>query len=125
MILPDPIDPQIGPCVAFPDKSRPFQQFDRGFIMRQAGSFDPVQPERGEGVDGHCPDGGGHQALPGVWRADPISERPRLHNAALDLPESEASRKHIIVTKDKERVGFVVGDLLMVPADTTPERGAG
>jgi hypothetical protein len=33
MVLPDPIDPQIGPRVALPGKSRPFQQFLRGFVM--------------------------------------------------------------------------------------------
>jgi hypothetical protein len=63
--------------------------------------------------------------LPGVWRADPISKRCRLHNTALDLPESQASRQHIIVTKDQERVGFIAGDFLMVSLNPATERGAG
>ena len=125
MILPDPIDPQIGPRVAFPGESRSFKEFRRGFIMRQARGFDPVQTERGESVHGNCPDRGGHYALPGVWRAGPISKRCRLHNTALDLPESQASRQHIIVTKDQERVGFIAGDFLMVSLNPAPERGAG
>jgi hypothetical protein len=84
-----------------------------------------MEPERGESVAGHCSDRDRHEALPGMWRADPISEHRRLHDAASDLPQTETTDKPmIVITKDQERVGFVVGDLLLIVAQSAPERGA-
>src|SRR5205807_7943938 len=98
----------------------------RGFVMGQARGFDPMQPERGESVADRCPERERHEALPGIWLADPVSEYGCLHDAASDLPQSETADKSIIVVaKDQERVGFVVGDLLLIVAQSAPEGGAG
>src|SRR6476661_3817524 len=80
MVLPDAVNSQIAARQAFALESRLLEKLDRGRIGRKAGRLEPVQLERVEDERNDGADAGGHIALVGVVRADPIAERAGLRD---------------------------------------------
>ena len=117
MVLPEPVDPQIGPRQPFPLEADALQQPDRRTIMRQTGRLDSVQTQGGEGIARHRPDRSRHQSLARVGHAHPVAKRRRLGDTALDLPERQtADELLVLIAKDEKGIGLVVRHFLQIAA---------
>src|SRR5262245_34293241 len=125
MVLPDAVDAQILPGIAFAGESRLLQQPHGGRIGGNACGFDAVQAQGAEREGQQGAHRRRHMAAPGVRLAHPISEAPRLRDAAAHVGQSEAAQQHLIAAaENEERIRLIAALVFGVAAQTAPERRA-
>ena len=126
MILPAPGNAQKALGIAFAFKAAARQKPHGGFVARQAGSLNAVQPQRAEAM-GH---GGthrlGHVTLAGKGFADPIAEACGVGVAAPDVDEAQAAHERPVMAAENEiAIGFVVPRQIATPAHPGAKRRRG
>src|SRR3954471_639185 len=124
MILPAAVDAEILPGIAFALEAGLFQQLHGRRVGRNAGRFQPVQPngverERDQGAN-RCR----HIALPGEWKPDPIAETAGLRDAAADISKGEAPDQHVVAAAEDEKwirlIGAQILGIALEPASEGP-----
>src|ERR1700722_19705699 len=85
MVLPDAVDAEIFARITLAHEADIFQEPDRSGIGRDAGRFQPVQPQGAEGERDHRTHRRRHVALPDVRKPHPVTEAAGLRDAASDI----------------------------------------
>src|SRR3954471_8915937 len=126
MVLPTAVDAEILPGIAFALEAGLFQQPHGRRVGRNAGRFQPVQPngverERDQGAN-PCR----HIALAREWKPDPIAETAGLRDAAADISQGDAPDQHVVaVAEDEKRISLIGAQILGIALEPAPERAAG
>src|SRR6266566_2521014 len=125
MVLPNAVDAQIFARIALAGESTVLEQADRGGVAGNARRLHAMQPQRAEREGQECAHGRGHVAAASIGPADPISEAPRLGDAAAHIGQRQAAQQHLVAAaEDEEGIGLVVALVLGVTAQAPAERRA-
>src|SRR3954447_12552857 len=107
MVLPLAVDAEILPRIAFALKAGFFEQPHGSRVGRNAGGFQPMQPDGAEGEWKEGLNRRAHIALLGEWRANPIAQAAGLRDAASNVRQRQASDQHVVArAKYEERIGL-------------------
>ena len=103
VVLPDAVDAEIFARVAFAHEAGIFQQPDRGRVGRDAGGFQPVQPQRGEGERDQRAHRRRHEAVAHIRKPHPIAEAAGLGDAAADIGERQAADERAVGAAEERK----------------------
>src|SRR5580700_148839 len=126
MVLPYAVDAQVLASVTLADEAGLLQKTDGSGIGRNAGRFQPMQPQRGESErnDGTHPRR--HVAATDVRQPHPVAKAAGLGDAAADVRERQTTHQYaVVVANDKECVALVGAQIFRIAPDPPPERTAG
>lgn len=117
VILPAPINLEVGFGQPFFVKTDALQQVDRRLIVGKAGCFNAVHTKLSEQKGEHGGQDFAHIAFAGMSLTHPITQTARLADAIANIRDGQTTQKvHAILVKHKERIALLVAGILRVAA---------
>src|SRR5436190_3696296 len=123
MVLPRAIDTKILLRESLALEAGFLQQPDRGDIGRDARSFDAVKLKRSERKWDDRSHSGRHIALPGIRRANPITQTTGLSAATPDICQGQPADERVVgLAEHKEGISQIGALILGISLNAAAER---
>src|ERR1700749_4027783 len=123
MVAPSPVDPEEASRITLALKAVALERRDRRRILRDAGRFDPVQPQPRERELDRRGDRARHAPLAGVRGSHPITERSALRHAAPHPAERDSAQKLIgHAVENEKRIGLFASHVVVLSLEAAAKR---
>src|SRR3984957_13610112 len=126
VVAPSPVDLEKTARVALAQEVVTLEERDRWRIFRDAGGFDPVQPQLGEREFNRHRDRARHAPSARMRGSHPVAKRSALRHPAPHPAEGDSPQKFIIdAVENEKRISFVPSHVVVLALEAPAKCGAG